>query len=123
MNVVDTTIPVITLIGTGVTIVRNALYTDSGATASDNLDGDITLNIVENGSVVSSGLGAYTLTYNVTDASGNTAILRGRAYKEETSVDELKHFAEDAGKSAEEIAAITEPVTELKFMADGVIIQ
>jgi hypothetical protein len=57
------------------------------------------------------------------DASGNTAILRGRAYKEETSVDELKHFAEDAGKSAEEIAAITEPVTELKFMADGVIIQ
>jgi hypothetical protein len=73
VNVVDTTIPVITLIGTGVTIVRNALYTDSGATASDNLDGDITLNIVENGSVVSSGLGAYTLTYNVTDASGNTA--------------------------------------------------
>jgi len=57
------------------------------------------------------------------DASGNTAIMRGRAYKEETSVDELRHYAEDEGKSAEEIAAIVEPVTELKFMADGVIIQ
>ncbi len=57
------------------------------------------------------------------DASGNTAIMRGRAYKEETTVDELRHYAEDEGKSAEEIAAITEPVTELKFMADGVIIQ
>ncbi|MFT4532687.1 MAG: hypothetical protein ACJA1A_000616 [Saprospiraceae bacterium] len=56
------------------------------------------------------------------DASGNTAIMSGRAYKEETSVDELRHYAEDEGKSAEEIAAITEPVTELKFMADGVII-
>ena len=50
-------------------------------------------------------------------------VMRGRAYKEETSVDELRHYAEDEGKSAEEIAAITEPITELKFMADGVVIQ
>lgn len=57
------------------------------------------------------------------NAAGSTAIMQGRAYKEETSVDELRHYAEDEGKSAEEIAAITEPVTELKFMADGVIIQ
>lgn len=50
-------------------------------------------------------------------------VIRGRAYKEETSVDELRHYAEDEGKTAEEIAAITEPITELKFMADGVVIQ
>ena len=56
------------------------------------------------------------------DASGNTAILQGKAYTEETTVEELRHYAEDEGKSAEEIAKITEPVTELKFMADGVII-
>jgi len=49
-------------------------------------------------------------------------VMRGRAYKEETSVDELRHYAEDEGKSKEEIAAITEPVMELKFMADGVVI-
>lgn len=57
------------------------------------------------------------------DASGTTAIMEGKAYKEETSVEELRHYAEDEGKSAEEIAAITEPVTELKFMAHGVILK
>ena len=57
------------------------------------------------------------------DASGSTAILEGKAFKEETSVDELRHYAEDEGKSPEEIAAITEPVTELKFMAHGVILK
>jgi hypothetical protein len=57
------------------------------------------------------------------DASGTTAIMEGKAYKEETSIDELRHYAEDEGKSAEEIAAITEPVTELKFMASGVILK
>jgi len=56
------------------------------------------------------------------DASGTTAIMEGKAYKEETSVEELRHYAEDEGKSAEEIAAITESVTELKFMAHGVIL-
>lgn len=49
--------------------------------------------------------------------------MRGKAYTEETSVEELRHYAEDEGKSEEEIAAITEPVTELKFMADGVVIE
>jgi hypothetical protein len=57
------------------------------------------------------------------DASGSTAIMEGKAFKEETSVDELRHYAEDEGMSAEEIAAITEPKTELKFMAHGVILK
>ncbi len=73
VNVLDTTIPVITLIWTGVTVVRNASYTDSGAMANDNLDGDITGNIVVNNTVDTSWLWAYTITYNVTDASGNIA--------------------------------------------------
>ncbi len=57
------------------------------------------------------------------DISGKEVIMRGKAYKEETSVDELRHYAEDEGKSEEEIAAITEPIVELKFMADGVILK
>lgn len=56
------------------------------------------------------------------DCSGKTVVLRGEAYEEETSVDELRHYAEDEGASAEDIAAITEPVKELKFMADGVLL-
>ena len=56
------------------------------------------------------------------DCSGKTAIMEGYAFREVTSVDELRHYAEDEGKSAEEIAAITEPVEELKFMASGVLL-
>ncbi len=57
------------------------------------------------------------------DISGKDVVMRGKAYKEETSVEELRHYAEDEGKSAEEIEAITEPIVELKFMADGVILK
>ena len=39
-----------------------------------------------------------------------------------TSVDELRHYAEDKGAPAEEIAAITEPKRELRMTADGVVI-
>jgi len=56
------------------------------------------------------------------DCEGKKVTLRGKAYREITPVDELRHYAEDEGKSAEEIAAITEPIEELKFMADGVIL-
>ena len=56
------------------------------------------------------------------DIAGREVLIEGVAYKEETSVDELKHYAEDAGKTAEEIAAITEPVSEKKFMATGVVL-
>jgi len=58
-----------------------------------------------------------------TDTNNGTAIVEGKAYLEEVSVDELRHMAEDAGKSKAEIAAITKPERELRFMADGVLIK
>ena len=54
---------------------------------------------------------------------GKTAIMQGQAKKVVTSVDALRHFAEDAGKSEEEINAITEPKEEITFVATGVIIE
>ena len=56
------------------------------------------------------------------DIAGQKVIMQGEAFREVTSVDELRHYAEDEGKSEEEIAAITEPKEELKFMASGVIV-
>lgn len=56
------------------------------------------------------------------DLSGKTVVMRGNAFIEETSVDELKHLAQDAGKSEDEISKITEPKKEFKFLADGVVI-
>ncbi|MEX2380212.1 MAG: DUF4920 domain-containing protein [Vicingaceae bacterium] len=57
------------------------------------------------------------------DISGKEVVFDGIAVKEEVSVEDLKHFAEDEGKSAEEIAAITEPETKTSFIATGVLIK
>lgn len=57
------------------------------------------------------------------DVTGKTAIVRGVAKKEIIGVEELKHLAEDAGKSEKAINAIDKPKEELTFVADGVIIQ
>lgn len=54
------------------------------------------------------------------DISGREVVMHGMAYYQITPVDELRHYAEDAGKSPEEIAAINEPKKELRFLADGV---
>ena len=50
-------------------------------------------------------------------------VINGKAYVSETSVDELRHYAEDAGKSKEEIAAITETQRTYSFEADGVLLK
>ena len=54
--------------------------------------------------------------------SGKDVIIDGNAYVNEISVEDLKHYAEDAGKTEEEIAAITEPRKTYTFMADGVLL-
>ncbi len=56
------------------------------------------------------------------DLAGSKVVVSGKAYKEITSVEELRHYAEDEGKSPEEIAAITEPQEEMKFLSDGVLV-
>jgi hypothetical protein len=56
------------------------------------------------------------------DLAGKKVVMLGNAFKEITPVEDLKHFAQDEGKSKEEIAKITKPREEMKFMASGVII-
>ena len=77
VNVVaDITLPIITLTGANPqSIDINVAYSELGATASDNVDGDITGSIIINATAVDvSTLGSYSVTYNVTDAAGNSAI-------------------------------------------------
>lgn len=57
------------------------------------------------------------------DAKGRDVIVNGKAFIKETSVKELQHYAEDAGKSKEDIAKITAPKTEFAFEADGVLMK
>ena len=70
----DTTKPIITLLGTSpVTLEKGDTYVEAGATASDNIDGDLSGSVVIAGSVSSNLTGTYVLTYNVSDAAGNPA--------------------------------------------------
>jgi hypothetical protein len=71
----DTTPPVITLIGSStINLTVGDTYTDQGATATDNLDGDLTSSIVVVNNVNTSLANSYAVTYNVSDAAGNAAI-------------------------------------------------
>lgn len=56
------------------------------------------------------------------NSAGSDVILNGKAFIREISVDRLKHYAQDAGKSEEEIAKITEPKRTYAFLADGVLL-
>jgi Bacterial surface protein, Ig-like domain/Bacterial Ig domain len=74
VNVVDTTIPVITLLGSSpIDVDVGTTYSDAGATALDNYDGDITASIVTINSVNTSIVGPYTVTYDIADSSANIA--------------------------------------------------
>lgn len=55
-----------------------------------------------------------------TNSQGQEMVMYGYAYWDSTSVAQLRHYAEDEGASEEEIAAITEPIGQVKFKAKGV---
>ena len=54
--------------------------------------------------------------------NGKTIVVDGIATLKETSVEMLRHYAEDAGKSKEEIAAIKEPKKEITMQAKGILV-
>lgn len=72
---IDTTPPVIKLKGSpSITIEMGTSYLDAGATAHDNVDGDITNKIIiTNDNINTFVLGTYQINYDVSDSSGNRA--------------------------------------------------
>ena len=69
----DKTSPVITLLGDNpMTITLNSTFTDLGATANDDKNGDLTSLITSKGTVNISLKGTYTIIYSVADAAGNS---------------------------------------------------
>jgi hypothetical protein len=52
---------------------------------------------------------------------GSTAYLHGLAYMDTVQVEDLKHFAQDAGKSEAEIEKIKKPEYSFNFEADGIL--
>jgi hypothetical protein len=68
----DTTAPVITLNGSStMSVLQNGTFIDPGATAHDDFDGY--MSVQTTGTVDTSTLGSYVLTYTATDTAHNTA--------------------------------------------------
>lgn len=57
------------------------------------------------------------------DIKGKEVIVNGLAFVEEMSIKDQKHYAEDGGKSKEEIEKITQPKKSFGFEADGVLLK
>ena len=75
ISIVKAVAPVITLLGDAeVSLELGSTYTDAGAAAADNIDGDITSSIVMVNPVDVNSVGTYTVTYNVSDAADNAAV-------------------------------------------------
>ncbi len=62
---------------------------------------------------------AYFMPQNIV---GKKVVVEGTAKVNETSVDRLRHYAADAGKSSKEIAKINKPKKDIQIMADGVLV-
>lgn len=74
INVADIVKPVITLLGgSSMAVNIGGVFSEPGYVASDDTQGIITDDVVVTGSVNTAVAGVYTLSYNVTDASGNAA--------------------------------------------------
>ena len=70
----DTTAPTISLKGeSNINLTVGDTYTEQGATATDNEDGNLTSDIVITGNTDTDTAGTYTVNYNVSDAAGNAA--------------------------------------------------
>ncbi len=56
------------------------------------------------------------------DVVGKEVVMNGKAYVEEMSVEEQKHYAADGGAGEDELSKITMPKKTFGFEADGVLI-
>ena len=105
---------------------------ENNGTSTTKIQGEILSTCAKKGCWMEFKAGQDTLMVRFKDysffvpkegAEGKTAIINGEAFFDTLSVELLQHYAEDAGKSSEEILSITEPEYVIAFTADGVIIQ
>ena len=110
--------------------IRAALA-DSGR-AQVKLEGRVTATCAKKGCWMDVASGEDTVFVRFLDygffvptegAEGKRTVVEGEAFYDTLTVPMLKHYAEDAGKSQEEIDAITAPELRLAFTATGVMIE
>lgn len=111
--------------------LRKALSLTDGRTQV-RLEGEITatcpkkgcwMNVASGGDTVFVRFQDYGFFVPTEGAEGKRTIVEGEAFFDTLSVADQQHYAQDAGWSEEDLAAITEPAYELAFMATGVLIE
>ena len=130
VNVVDTTAPVITLVGDNPqTIEVGSPYTELGATASDNYDVGTSGFVIDSSDVDTSVVGSYVVTYDLTDANGNAAITVERSV-DVVPIPIVDAFADDDGNifetainwlAASGITYGCDPQDSTLFCPDGLV--
>ncbi|WP_186579851.1 immune inhibitor A domain-containing protein [Aquibacillus kalidii] len=102
VTVIDTAAPALDLEGEGtVAVDQGTDYVEPGFTATDNADGNLTDAVTVSGKVDTTTVGEYTLTYTVSDASGNvTTVKRIVTVNAVTSGSDQK--GSDKGKDSDE---------------------
>ena len=105
---------------------------DKSGRAEVRFEGEITATCAKKGCWMDVASGEDTVFVRFLDygffvptegAEGKRTVVQGEAFYDTLTVPMLKHYAEDAGKSQEEIDAITEPELRLAFTATGVMIE
>ena len=105
---------------------------DKSGRAKVRFEGEITATCAKKGCWMDVASGEDTVFVRFRDygffvptegAEGKRTVVQGEAFYDTLTVPMLKHYAADAGKSQEEIDAITEPELRLAFTATGVMIE
>ena len=121
--VADTTAPEITLIGNpSVSVEQGSSYSDAGATATDNLDGNLTSSIVVSGDTVDPNTaGIYTVRYDVIDAAGNNASQVIRTVTVTDTIAPTLSLVGSAVINAEQATSYTDAGATATDVVDGVV--
>ena len=107
----DSMAPVISLNGNNKIILKvGEKYDDLGAVAIDNYDGDITKNVIVEGTVDYNTAGSYEIVYKITDSSGNEAKIS--EYK--LNIDKLNNEINDNNKKLLETISKVEKLNSRK---------
>ena len=122
----EDTKPVITLLGNAtVTLIVGDTYTDAGATATDDIDGNITSNIQVVGLPIDTSVeGEHTITYSVSDSAGNVADVVTRRVIVYSACDEATAITREAlmtmiGNGEDVTQVNTCKITDMSYLFDG----
>lgn len=112
----DTTAPEITIVGDRAVTVRvGDVYEDAGATATDNVDGDLTSAIVTGSNVNTRYEGFYRVTYNAGDAAGNRAIQMDRMVMvyQATQMSPVGYAVDQSGRALADVTVSSDELADL----------